>query len=538
MKKNPAQLKERFDMLKTRRVNFEVLWQELTDYIIPRKNDIIIDRFPGEKRNFQVFDNTAIQANQLLAGALHGLLTNPAAQWFVLTTGIEQLDNRDDVRKYLQDTSVILHNIMNNSNFQTEAHENYLDLGSIGTAGLSIVEDPDMVVRFKAMHIAELYIAENNKGFVDEVHRAFKWDATKIISQFGSERVHKDVLKAWKSNSSKEFEMVHAVYPRHQDPDEEKDPGSLPIVSQFILPEYEFELLEEGFNEQPIIVPRWAKSAGEEYGRSPGMNALPDIRTLNEMTRVTIVGAQKTIDPPIQMPDDGFVLPIVSTPGGINYFRSGSTDRIEPLFNDSRIDFGFQAMSEKRNRVRESFFVDQLQLTTGPQMTAAEVAQRTEERLTLLGPLLARQRPEYLKPVVDRVFGIANRRKLLPEAPAVLKGRNIDVRYSSAIAQVQRAREVQNVLRTMEAVTPFINLNPAVADNFNGDEAVRVVAKLLNFPQRAINNREKVAATRQARAEAEAKAIQAQQDAATAKETQQVGAGVKSAAEAQAVQGA
>ena len=54
------------------------------------------------------------------------------------------------------------------------------------------------------------------------------------------------------------------------------------------------------------------------------------IKMLNKMSEVTIRAAQKQVDPPLLVPDDGFMLPIRTVPGGLNFYRSGTRDRIEP----------------------------------------------------------------------------------------------------------------------------------------------------------------------------------------------------------------
>ena len=91
-------------------------------------------------------------------------------------------------------------------------------------------------------------------------------------------------------------------------------------------------LNESGFKEFPYVVPRYLKTSSNEiYGRSPAMNALPDTKMLNTMSKVSIKAAQKQIDPPLMVPDDGFILPIRTVPGGLNFYRSGTRERIEPL---------------------------------------------------------------------------------------------------------------------------------------------------------------------------------------------------------------
>jgi hypothetical protein len=243
-------------------------------------------------------------------------------------------------------------------------------------------------------------------------------------------------------------------------------------------------LKESGFNEFPYVIPRWTKISGEVYGRSPAMKALPDIKMVNEMMKATIRAAQKVVDPPLMAPDDGVVMPLRTTPGGINYYRAGTSDRIEPLETRGRIDLGMQLIDTVKIQIRQAFFIDQLQLNEGPQMTATEVMQRTEEKLRLLGPILGRQHFELLKPMVDRIFGIMLRKKLL-------------LNYSSMIARAQRSSEAENFNRVLGVVAPLAEIQPQVMDIINFDGAVRKIADIFNLPHEMMNRDEDVQAKRQ-----------------------------------------
>ncbi len=526
------QIKERVEYLKTERKLWEDHWQDIADYILPRKASITVERSPGDRRSVNVLTNVGIQCNELLAGALHGFLTNPNAPWMELTTGDLDLDREDDVRFWLQKTSKDIHNVLNNSNFQTEVHEMYTDLSAFGTSPMYLEEDPRDVIRFSTRFIAEMYIDENAQGIVNQVYREWKWDCMKLVEEFGLEKLPKKIQDAYKKGSKDKHVIIHAVYPREiVDP---RAKSAFPYISQWVLPEENFEIKEAGFREFPYVIPRWAKAAGEKYGRSPGMNALPEVKTLNVMNETVIIGAQKFVDPPLQLPDDGFILPIATFPGGMNFYRSGTNDKIEPVFNDTRVDFGFEVMKERETRVREAFYVDQLQLQqNGPQMTATEVLQRTEEKMRLLGPMLGRMQAEFLRPLIDRVFEIMLRTGKIDKnkIPAKLAGKKIDVRYSSVIAKSQRLADGQNLMRSMEALTPFVNADPTVLDNINGDKAFRVVAETYGLPQDVIRTKKEVEGVRTARAEAQQAAMQEQQAAAEAQQMQMGAETMKTASE-------
>jgi hypothetical protein len=349
---------------------------------------------------------------------------------------------------------------------------------------------------------------------VGTVARCFEKPMKDLVDEFGKEVFEEHGLGDLLKNPNKEFEVLHVVGENTEYNPHFIEVGNKKYYSEYILKEKKIVLKSEGFTTFPMAIPRWTKISGEKYGRSPGMKSLPDIKMINQMMKVTIRSAQKIVDPPLQAPDDGIMGPIRSTPGGISYYRAGSSDRIEPLNTGARIDFGFQIMEDVRTRIRSAFFIDQLQLREGPQMTATEVMQRTEEQLRLLGPILGRQHNELLKPLVDRVFEICLKRNKLPAIPKKLEGlKRIEVQYSSMIARAQKTAELESLNRMLGLMMPVIQLDPTVADNFDGDRAFTYVAQNLGLPYELTRNKIDLKKLREGRAEAANKA-QAQQDEA------------------------
>lgn len=510
----PEKVLAKIKHLKGERGTWMSHWQEITDYFLPRKNTILSQQSPGQKRTWQILDNTGIHANELLAGALHGLLTNPDLPWFEFTTGDNTLDQDDEVKKFLQYASRTTHNVLNNSNFQTEVHELYVDLPSIGTACMMIEEDEEDIVRFSTKFIVDYFIAENSKGEVDQVYREWHWEAHKIIDQFGIDKVSKEIKDAFEKKPEQKFCCAHAVYPKRMVDPLQKDEQNMEYVSQYIVDGKDIDIGE--YAEFPYVTPRWSKATGEKYGRSPAMTALPEIKVLNKMNETMLIGAQKMVDPPLQLPDDGFILPIITKPGGLNYRRSGNPDdQIKPIFNFTQVDFGYQAMADIRKRIKDAFYVDQLKLSMDQKyMTATEVLQRTQENMRLLGPMLGRMQSEFLRPMIDRVFRILIDRKIINKdlIPKALSGRVIDVKYSSLIAKSQKVNEGQSILQVIQAAAPFLQLNPQVGMNFDGDAVVRVLGNIYGAPQEMFVDKKVVIANRQAMAVAQQQQAAAQQN--------------------------
>ena len=502
-------LLSRFDRLQGQRENWETHWQEVADYMQPRKADVTKRRARGDKRMEQIFDSSPIQAVELLAASLHGMLTNPSTPWFTLRFKDEEIENEDEAKLWLEASTDAMYTAFNRSNFQQEIFELYHDLITFGTAAMFIEEDDDDIIKFSTRHINEVFIAENDKGRIDTIYRKFKISARAAIQKFG-EAVSADVQTKAKKDPYEEVEILHSVYPRSDFNPNKKDKANMPFESVYMEYKNGNELSVGGFREFPFVVPRYLKASNEIYGRSPAMTALPDVKMLNEMCKTTIKAAQKQVDPPLLVPDDGFLLPVRTVPGGLNFYRSGTRDRIEPLNIGANNPLGLNMEQQRRDSIRAVFYVNQLMMQDGPQMTATEVIQRNEEKMRLLGPVLGRLQSELLKPLIDRVFAVLLRNNMLPQAPDFLSGRDVEIEYVSPLAKAQKSTELQSIMRAVEILGRLANVAP-VFDYVNFDNLVKHLADIVGVPQKILKTQSQVNAERQAQAQQQEQMQQMQQ---------------------------
>lgn len=507
------QLEKRRLKLKSERSAWLDHWQECTDFFLTNRNTIQTKQLQGQKRTFQLLDNTGTHSLQLLAGAMQSLLTNPDLPWFEMTTGNLELDSIDSVRLWMQKTTRSMHNVLNNSNFQTEVHEFYLDVGGLGTGAVFMEEDVKKIVNFSTKFIADYGIDEGPDGYVNALYREWMDTPANLIAEFGKKAMPKKIMDVFNKGLDDKFLVIHWVYPKYWCEAGSKD--KMQYVSHYYLPDLEHDIESGEFADFPFLVTRWSKAAGEKYGRSPGMVALPELKVLNKMNETLLIGAQKMVDPPLQMEDDGVVGPLITKPGGINYTRPGA-EPIRPIFNDMRLDFGFQAMEDRRQRVRDAFYVDQLKLRqSGPMMTATEVLQRTEESMRLLGPLLGRMQAEFLRPLIDRLFKIMWDRKMIEAPPSELQGRAVDVKYSSLIAKSQRINEGQGVSRVIAELANLTaaqgGQNMQVWQNINQDAVARLIVGTFGAPQEMLYDQKIVDQQREAQAAQQKQMMEMQQ---------------------------
>ena len=363
---------------------------------------------------------------------------------------------------------------------------------------------------FKSYFLGHTYIAENKTGMVDSVYRRFDDTARSLYKQFGN-KLPDEIIKAADKEPFQRFELLHVVRPRLNAPG--KTSKQKPFLSIYIHPESRKVVQEGGFDEMPYIVSRWQKNSMEVYGRGPGVEALPDVRMINEMERVGLIALQKVVDPPLLVPDDGFLSPIRTTPGGLNYYRAGlgPQDRIAPLQTGGRVDLNEAKIGQVRAAIDRTFFLDLLELP-GPtaadgdvlRFSATEIAARQRDRLSILGPIVARQEAEMLGPLVIRTLSVMLRSGMLPPPPQVLLDADFKVAYSNPVAIAMRSGELASISQLIQFLVPFAQLDPTVIQRFQTGRVAELAAEILKVSPSVFKSGEELEAEQRAAEEQQA----------------------------------
>lgn len=510
-RKFSKELKDNMSRLQTKRQVWEGHWQEVSDYMLPRKSDVNTERTRGDKRNIKIYDSTAVHSLELLASSLHGMLTSAAQRWFQLRFKEAILNDSDEAKEWLEDAMDKMYVAIARSNFQTEIFENYHDLIAFGTSCLFIEEDKDDLVRFSARHIKEIYITENDKGFVDTIYRKFKLTAKAALEKFGKDNISRDLAVKFTKTPFDDVDIVHVVRPRSIFDPNKLDKQNMPFQSVYMEYETGHIISIGGFREFPYVVPRYLKASNEIYGRSPGMNSLPDVKVLNKMVEVSLKAAQKQVDPPLLVPDDAMILPVRTAPGSLNYYRSGSRDRIESLNIGANNPLGLNMEDQRRRSISRTFHVDQLLIQENRTMTATEVMQRNQEKMKILGPVIGRLQQELLQPLIIRVFNIMLRNKQFLPAPEVLINQEVDIEYVSPVAVAQKGSQLESIMRGLEIFGSVAQIAP-VTDYIDENGLVKQIINILGLPAKMIKSDKQVQELRAVRQEQEAAQAQMQQE--------------------------
>lgn len=503
-------IKDRFTQLESDRGSYSAHLDELIDNIMPFRQNYN-KRETGVKKMEKILDSTGVHGLLLFAAGIMGKMTNSASDWFDVTTEIEELSEIGIVKLWLNGLKKEHINLFNKSNFYSQLHECYLDIGGMGMGPFSCLEHPRTLCYFKAISPIEAYISTNQYGDVDTVYRLFTMTARQMMQQWGEAKLSDPVKVAAKDKPFTLYEIIHGVYPRTDRLAGKEDKANKKIASCYIERNSVTLLSESGFDEMPIMVPRFFVASGEAYGRGPGMLALPDVKMLNRMESDILKAGQKKLSPPLLVPDDGFMGPLKLIPNGLNFFRSDSRTTMQDNIGAFPVpdDLGYaeEKLKQKRDQIRSIFYNDMLQTFHDSQMTATEVLKLAEERLQLLGPFQGRMNSELYNPIFDRTFGIMLRNGALPAPPKILMGQSLKINYINPLSKVQRTTEADGIARTFVFITPLIQAGMReVMDNIDVDGAVRDFAEISGFPSKRINTAEMIDKTRQVRAQQEEQA--------------------------------
>lgn len=500
-----------FQYLAGLRGNWNTHWTEIAQRIYPM-HSYLFQTYnsttpQGDKRNQQVYDSTGMLALNRFGAILDSLLTPRNSFWHHLRPSDSLLLRDKATRMWFSRVNDILfeRRYAPTANFSSQNQNVYKSLGAYGT-GAMLVDDlaGNPGLRYRNIHLGECYLEENHQGVIDGVCRYFRLTARQAIQMFGN-ACPDDITKIAKDFPEREFYFLHWVKPREERDPERKDFKGMKYVSEYISIEGSKMVAEGGYNSFPYATSRYEQAPNEPYGRSPAMDVLPSIKTLNEQKKAMLKQGQRALDPILLVHDDGVLdsfnmVSGTTVPGGIS---ADGRILVQPL-PTGNIQAGEELMMEEKNLINDTFLVTIFQLLTETrEMTATEIMERTREKGILLAPTIGRQQSEYLEPLIDREIDILSRQGLLPAMPPLLKSAKGEYKiiYDSPISRTQKAEWAAGAVRTVEVLLNYATQaqDPSVLDVLDMDKAAPQIAEIYGTPVEWIRDAKDIAAIRQNR---------------------------------------
>ncbi len=497
-------------------------WRDLSRFINPKRGF-----FEGFVPNYNaqidyrliIDDNPAYYAQVLAAGMSSGL-TSPAMRWFRLSVGEKKIDERADVRRWMEIVEQIIYKILDRSRAYDVFQQTYEELGLFGTGSFGIFEDFDTVARFKSFTIGEYYLACDSAGRVSGFARQFWMTADQLVEEYGWNNVSSMVQASYNAGNRDQYFLIYTLCEKNSSRVNSFgffDNKPWRSITWESANTYKKTLRASGHHEFPYMGPRWSLTTTSDiYGVGPGQQAIGNIKMLYRMQKDCLLAINKVADPPVQVDASVEGVPDM-LPGGVT--RSSSTvpnAGVRPSYQIQPDINAIEAKIEKTDKkIASRFYADLfMMMINGEQTekTAREIVERHEEKLLMLGPVLGRVKDDMIDPAINRVFALAYRAGLIPPAPAIIQGMDLKIEVISLLAQAQKMAQTAAIEQGVSFIGNLQGVFPDAKDNLNSDEAVRRYTDMLGVPSSLIRPKEEVAQIRAARA----KAAQAQQDQANA----------------------
>lgn len=515
-KKKAAEIILQFRYLFGLRGNWNSHWTEIAQRIYPMHSYLFQNYSQitqqGDKRNFAVYDSTGIVALQRFGAIMDSLLTPRNQLWHQLKPDDTTLMQDKATRMWFDKVNTILfdHRYRPNANFAAQNQLQYLSLGAYGT-GILFVDQMSHTpgIRYRNSHLGEIFLQENHQGMIDRCFRHFQMEARQAVQKFG-DKCPEGILAIVEQFPARQFFFIHAIEPREDRDPFRKDFKGMRWASYYVSEEHQEVVREDGYREMPYIISRYTQAPNEAYGRSPAMDVLPALKTLNEQKKTMLMAGHRALDPVLLAHDDGVVASFNFQAGALNYGGVSSEGRplIMPL-PTGNIPEGRELMEDERNLIKDTFLVKLFDiLTESPEMTATQVLERVKEKGILLAPTVGRQDSEYLGPLVVREIDLLKDQGLLPPMPKMLASSRGDYKivFDSPITRTQKSEWASGAVRAMEIFTNYSQAtqDPSILDYIDMDHAAPQIADIYGVPQTWIRSTKDIAAIRQQRAKQQA----------------------------------
>ena len=529
MAAEPQKIKQRLSALKADKQLHEDVWQKCFELSIPERgsgllSSQILTASEAQTKRAVIYDATAPDAVNVGVATVMGGMVPSNSQWFFLDLGG---DESDAEQVWLDGAAKFIWENTHAGNFDAEAFDALLDVWIAGWCVLYIDEADEGGFHTETWPLGECTVASSRPGgLIDTVYREQQLTVAQVVTEYGLDAVSEKVRRQFEDRKYDEKVcIVHAIEPRDLYDPKAKLGKNMRFSSCHMEVESQQVLRESGYQEFPCMVPRWRRLPNSPYATGPMSAALPDVRTLNEVTKWTLMGAETAIAPPMIAEDDGVLNPRNIRMGPRKIIVANSVDSMKPLITGAKVDVGLLTKEGLQAMVRKILMADQLPPADGPVKTAYEWSVRVQTLRQMLGPMFGRFQAEFLQPLVERCFGIAWRAnirsgfRLMGRPPETLLNRNFTVRYLSPLARAQREEEISGMDRYEADVANTVQLTgkAELLDIYDWEEAKRIKGRMLGIPSKLVRDARAMAQINEAKAkQQQAAQAQAQEQALAA----------------------
>lgn len=477
------------------RSSWDYHWWEISQYQRPRGGRFVrTDVNRGFKKHGNIYDSTAIFAHRTLQAGLMSGMTSPARPWFRFSLADKDLMEFASTKAWLFQVAEMARRVFASSNTYNALHQCYGELGAFGTWANVVRPDFDNVIHHYPMTVGEYAISTNDKGKVDTLVRDFQMTVGQLVKQFGRENCSVAVQNLYDRGTFDAWvPTMHYTMPRQDYDRTKRDGKNMPFASIYFEQGREGDKLlgEGGFKNFPALCPRWDIVGNDIYGHSPGMDCLGDVKQLQHEQLRKSQAIDYQVNPPLQIPTQYRDQASKRMPGGVMFVDAtgpggGVRSAYEVNLNLQHLGLDIE---DTRNRIRQAYYADLFLMLANDSRsgtTATEIAERHEEKLLVLGPVLERLHDELLSPLIDITFERMMSAGILPPPPPELAGMDLNIEFISTLAQAQRAVASAGTDRLLGTVSSIVAIWPEVRHKINAMQIVDDYADMFGVNPKSV----------------------------------------------------
>ena len=514
---------KRLTALKNERSSWDTSFMQLRDYIMPRAGKFWADMNSqsaaarGQRKDNKIIDNTATRAARVLGAGLLAGMASPSEPWMELQAADLEVRKLQTVKQWCADATDELLSLFAGSNVYRTLHSMFEELGVFGTSAAVITEDEESGVWTQFMTIGSFALATDAKGRVTTLVREVQMTVEQVVTEFGYENCTRRIKDLYDRDSLDVYiKVVHSIAPRPANARK----GGGKLAAKFRECYFEWGcadslLWESGYDYFNVIAPRWIVNGEDVYGASPGFDTIGDIIDLQHKQIRKAQAIDLQTKPPLVVPN------------GMQYkysdFLAGGVSSADMTNANGGVKTAFQVnldlshlvqdIQDTRQRISRMFYEDLFMMISSDDrsgVTAREIAERHNEKMLMLGPVIERIQNEALAVLVQVGFTILMEAGRLPPPPNEIEGK-LEIKFTSIMAQAQRLAKATLMDRQFGTIASMAQVRPDVLDKLDVDAWVDEYARIFGTNPKLIVPTEDAQAVRQQRQQAQAQAMQAQQ---------------------------
>lgn len=556
-------VKADFESLRNDRKNWDEMYQVVGEYVSQIKQNFQECPQPGEFLVGDIFDSTGPFAAHTSASALLGMLWPGSAKMSIEIIPPDDMEDIDtELNEFYERMTARATSAMDDprANLALAFDEYMLDQIIFGTSGVGVEAGDESLLLYKPYGVKEAYIDEGKNGRVARYFLFYEWTVRRAVDEYGIDNVSEKIREKYMSNKFQDRVKI-LVYVCKRG---EKKARAGKLAMEYAAYHYDYDggflLREDGFHEMPAAFGRFKKLNYERYGRSPAMNALPDIREANVLREACIMATEKALDMPKGVFSDGVLGGgvIDQSPHAINVFNAtGANSSGNPIFDIGSppdIRAALSRLEELRQSISQHFFIDRLlDFNNSTQMTFGEAQIRENRASMTMSSLFNRQIAEVWNPIIERsinilwrlgTFGVLENSD--EERDVIARGKEPEyfpeeivrrlqdgeeiyqIVYKTQAANAARANEYIGILDVIGVAAQMMNIDPSVSNRLNLHEGIKEIAKIRGTPAGLVRQDDEVD-------EIEAAQAQAQNQQQMIQAAPQIAGAVKDVAQAEAM---